>query len=54
MKNIQTESLENFGPNTSLKMKLIDDEMRDMLMLSKDTSNAIREMNEAFAGDIDV
>jgi hypothetical protein len=34
-----------------LKMKLINDEMRDMLMMAKDTKSAIREMNEAFSGD---
>jgi len=32
-------------------MKLIDDDMRDMLMMAQDTRSAIREMNEAFAGD---
>jgi hypothetical protein len=32
-------------------MKMIDDEMRDMVMMSKDTRNAIREMNEAFSGE---
>lgn len=32
-------------------MRVIDDEMRDMLSMSKDTRGAIREMNEAFAGD---
>lgn len=30
---------------------MIDDEMRDMVMMSKDTRNAIREMNEAFSGE---
>lgn len=35
-------------------MKLINDEMRDMLMMSKDTRGAIREMNDAFTGDADV
>lgn len=30
---------------------MIDDEMRDMLMVSKDTRSAIREMNEAFKGE---
>jgi hypothetical protein len=37
-----------------LKMKLINDEMRDMLMMAKDTKSAIREMNEAFSGDQDI
>ena len=32
-------------------MKMIDDEMRDMLMMSKDTRGAIRDMNDAFKGD---
>lgn len=32
-------------------MKMIDDEMRDMVMMSKDTRSAIREMNEAFSGE---
>ncbi len=36
---------------SQLKLKMIDDEMRDMLMMSQDTRSAIREMNEAFAGD---
>jgi hypothetical protein len=30
---------------------MIDDEMRDMLMVSRDTRSAIREMNEAFKGE---
>ena len=30
---------------------MIDDEMRDMIMVSKDTRSAIREMNEAFKGE---
>jgi hypothetical protein len=33
-------------------MKLINDEMRDMLMMAKDTKSAIKEMNEAFSGDL--
>lgn len=32
-------------------MKLIDDDMRDMLNMAKDTRSAIREINEAFSGD---
>jgi len=36
-----------------LKVKMIDDEMRDILIMSKDTRGAIREMNEAFKGDGD-
>jgi hypothetical protein len=35
-------------------MKIINDEMRDMLMMSKDTKSAIQDMNAAFAGDQDV
>ena len=35
----------------SLQMKIIDDEMRDIIMVSKDTRSAIWEMNEAFSGD---
>lgn len=34
-----------------LQMKVINDEMRDMLMMAQDTSGAIKEMNEAFKGD---
>ena len=34
-----------------LKMKMINDEMRDMLMMAQDTSGAIKEMNEAFSGE---
>jgi hypothetical protein len=34
-----------------LKMKIIDDEMRDMVIMSKDTRSAIREMNDAFSGE---
>lgn len=34
-----------------MKMKLINDEMRDMLMMAKDTGGAIKDMNSAFAGD---
>lgn len=30
---------------------MIDDEMRDMMLMSKDTFGAIREMNEAFSGE---
>ena len=33
-------------------MKLINDEMRDMLMMAKDTKSAIKEMNEAFSGEL--
>ena len=32
-------------------MKLINDEMRDILLMAKDTKSAIREMNEAFRGE---
>jgi len=32
-------------------MRLLNDEMRDMLMMSRDTKTAIREMNEAFTGE---
>jgi hypothetical protein len=32
-------------------MKMINDEMRDMLMMAKDTRGAIKEMNAAFLGD---
>lgn len=35
-------------------MKLINDEMREILLMAKDTKNAIREMNEAFRGDQEV
>lgn len=38
----------------SLKLRQIDDEMRDMLMMANDTRSAIREMNEAFEGDQEV
>lgn len=34
-----------------LKMKLINDEMRDMLSMAKDTKGAISEMNAAFSGE---
>ena len=34
-----------------LKMKMINDEMRDMLMMARNTEGAIKDMNEAFAGD---
>jgi hypothetical protein len=34
-------------------MRLLNDEMRDMLMMARDTKTAIREMNEAFTGDLD-
>ena len=37
-----------------LKVKMIDDEMRDMLLMSKDTRGAIREMNDAFKGEGDL
>lgn len=33
---------------------MIDDEMRDMLLMSKDTRGAIREMNDAFKGESDL
>lgn len=32
-------------------MRVIDDEMRDMLMMANNTQDAIKEMNEAFEGD---
>ena len=32
-------------------MRHLNDEMRDMLMMSRDTKTAIREMNEAFSGE---
>ncbi len=32
-------------------MQLLNDEMREMLMMAKDTKSAIREMNDAFKGD---
>ena len=32
-------------------MKQINDEMRDMLMMAGNTRGAIKEMNEAFAGE---
>ena len=34
-----------------LKMKVINDEMRDILMMAKDTKGAIQEMNDAFKGE---
>lgn len=32
-------------------MQLLNDDLRDMLMMARDTKTAIREMNEAFSGD---
>lgn len=37
--------------NNRLKLKQINDEMRDMLMMAGDTRGAIKEMNEAFDGE---
>ena len=37
-----------------LKMKVINDEMRDILMMAKDTKSAIQEMNDAFKGEQEV
>lgn len=37
--------------NNRLKLKQINDEMRDMLMMAGDTRGAIKEMNEAYAGE---
>ena len=34
-----------------VKRKVINDEMRDMVQMSKDTYGAIRQMNEAFNGE---
>jgi hypothetical protein len=44
---IEQKEVENAN---RLKMKMINDEMRDMLMMAKDTRGAIKEMNAAFAG----
>lgn len=59
--NIAEDFLKNFEQKDRaetaeerLKMKLIDNEMNDMLSMSKDTRSAIREMNEAFSGDQEV
>jgi hypothetical protein len=48
---IEQKEVENAN---RLKMKMINDEMRDMLMMAKDTRGAIKEMNAAFAGDQEV
>jgi len=50
----KVETTKPTNPNLSLKRKIIDDELRDLAMMSGNTRAAIREMNGSFEGEQEV
>ena len=48
------DKADTLRPNHKLKRKIIDDELRDLKMMSGDTIAAIREMNDAFEGEQEI